>query len=68
MSLVAYYYRQCAFRLQYEFETTQGSTKGLPRSGEIIDYKGKHLTPTQSSDHAPDEYASQAQKALDYFR
>lgn len=66
--VVVDYYRQCAFRLQYEFETTQGSTKGLPRSGEIIDYRGKHLTPTQSSDHAPGEYASQVQKALDYFR
>lgn len=62
------YHLQRAFRLQYEFETKHGSTKGLPRSGEIIDYKGKCLTPTQASDHGPDEYAGQVQKALDYFR
>jgi anthranilate synthase len=66
--VVVDYHLQRAFRLQYEFETKHGSTKGLPRSGEIIDYKGKCLTPTQASDHGPDEYAGQVQKALDYFR
>ncbi|MBW4490996.1 MAG: anthranilate synthase [Trichocoleus desertorum ATA4-8-CV12] len=66
--IVADYHRQCAFRLQYEFETNYGSTKGLPKSGEVIDYKGKCLTPAQASDHGPDEYAGQVHKALDYFR
>jgi anthranilate synthase len=62
------YYLQHAFRLQYEFETEQGSTKGLPRNGEVIDYKGKRRIPTQSSDHAPGEYADLVREALDYFR
>ncbi|MGK7872904.1 MAG: anthranilate synthase [Xenococcaceae cyanobacterium] len=62
------YHLQRAFRLQYEFETKHGSTRGLPRSGEVIDYKGKCLTPTQSSDHERGEYANQVEKALDYFR
>ncbi len=61
------YYLQRAFRLQYEFETKYGSTRGLSRSGEVINYKGKCLTPTQSSDHERGEYANQVEKALDYF-
>jgi anthranilate synthase len=65
--VVVDYHLQRAFRLQYEFETKHGSTRGLPRRGEVIDYKGKYLTPTQPSDHGPDEYAGQVQKALDYF-
>jgi anthranilate synthase len=66
--VVVDYHLQRAFRLQYEFETKHGSTRGLPKSGEVIDYKGKCLTPTQASDHGPDEYAGQVEKALDYFR
>ena len=62
------YHLQRAFRLQYEFETKYGSTSGLPRSGEFINYKGKCLTPTQSSDYERGEYANQVKKALDYFR
>nr|AHB62778.1 AmbT1 [Fischerella ambigua UTEX 1903]AIJ28549.1 anthranilate synthase [Fischerella ambigua UTEX 1903]APB62264.1 anthranilate synthase subunit I [Fischerella ambigua UTEX 1903]APZ79601.1 FilI2 [Fischerella sp. TAU] len=62
------YYLQRAFCLQYDFETKHGSTKGLFRSGEIIDYRGRCLTPAQSSDHEPDEYAQQVCKALHYFR
>lgn len=62
------YHLQSAFRVQYEFETKYGSTSGLPRIGEFIDYKGKSITPTQSSDHQPDEYAAQVQKTLEYFR
>ena len=61
------YYLQRAFRLQYEFETKYGSTRGFSRSGEVINYKGKCLTPTQSSDHKRGEYANQVEKALDYF-
>ncbi|MCL6753163.1 anthranilate synthase [Nostoc sp. CCCryo 231-06] len=66
--LIVDYYQQRAFRVQYEFETKHGSTRGLPKSGEIIDYKGKSHTPTQPCDHEPDEYAFQVEKALDYFR
>ncbi|MEM1393960.1 MAG: anthranilate synthase [Cyanobacteria bacterium P01_H01_bin.150] len=62
------YYLQRAYRVSYEFETTQGSTKNLPRTGESIDYRGKQLTPTQKSDHEPGEYANQVEGALDYFR
>ncbi len=62
------YHLQRAFRLQYEFVTKHGSTSGLPRTGEVINYKGKCLTPTQSSDHERGEYANQVEKALDYFR
>lgn len=65
--VVVDYHLQRAFCLQYEFETKHGSTKGLLRSGEVIDYKGKCFTPNQASDHRPDEYANQVQKALDYF-
>lgn len=62
------YYLKRAFRLQYEFETKYGSTKGLPRTGESIDYKGKNLTPDRASDHAPGEYEEQVTKALEYFK
>ncbi|MCF2150814.1 anthranilate synthase [Desmonostoc muscorum LEGE 12446] len=66
--VVVDYYQQCAFRLQYEFKTKHGSTSGLPRTGKIIDYKGKCRTPTQSSDHEKGEYENQVKKALEYFR
>ncbi|MBD2533245.1 anthranilate synthase [Nostoc flagelliforme FACHB-838] len=62
------YYQQKAFRLQYEFATKYGSTEGLPRTGEVIDYKGKRYTPTQASDHEPGKYEEQVKKALEYFR
>ena len=66
--IVVDYYQQRAFRLQYEFKTKHGSTSGLLRTGEIIDYKGKCHTPTQSSDHEKGEYENQVNKALEYFR
>jgi len=62
------YYLQSAFLWQYEFETQHGSTVGLPRIGESIDYRGDRLVPAQSADHAPGEYASKVQAALEYFR
>ena len=62
------YYLQRAYRLQYDFETEQCSTKGLPRTGELIEFRGQGLTPEQESDHQPGEYAAQVEKALDYFR
>jgi anthranilate synthase len=66
--IIVDYYLQRAFILQYDFETQYGSTAGLVRTGEIIDYKGECLIPTQLSDHQPDEYAAQVEKALDEFR
>ncbi|HTL89601.1 MAG TPA: anthranilate synthase [Leptolyngbya sp.] len=67
LMIVDYYQRQ-AFRVEYDFATQHGATKGLFRSGEVIDYKGQNLTPTQASDHAPGEYEQQVENALDYFR
>ncbi len=62
------YHLQKAFILKYDFEIASGSTKGLPRTGKFIDYRGKRLTPNQSSDHLKGEYAQKVEKALDYFR
>ena len=62
------YYLQRAYRVSYEFETAQGSTKNLPRTGESIDYRGKRLTPAKKSDHETGEYSKQVEGALEYFR
>ncbi|PSB31058.1 anthranilate synthase [Chlorogloea sp. CCALA 695] len=66
--VVVDYYLQSAFLLQYELETPQGNTKGLPRIGEAIDYRGSRAVVEKSVDHAPGEYASKVHKALEYFR
>ncbi|MDZ8238951.1 MAG: anthranilate synthase [Nostoc sp. ChiQUE01a] len=66
--IIVDYYQQRAFRLQYEFETAHGSTNNLPRTGESVDYRGKHLLPTQTADHTIGEYAKKVEVALDYFR
>ncbi|BAZ37210.1 anthranilate synthase [Calothrix sp. NIES-4101] len=66
--VVVDYHLQQAFRLQYDFVTKNGSTRDLPRTGEIMDYRGKRLTANQASDHAPGEYEEQVKIALDYFR
>ncbi|MFB2771034.1 anthranilate synthase [Pelatocladus sp. BLCC-F211] len=66
--LIVDYHQQSAFHLQYEFVTKNGSTRGLPRDGQIIDYTGKRLTSTSASDHAPGEYEQQVEKALLYFQ
>ncbi|MBP5973364.1 anthranilate synthase [Brasilonema sp. CT11] len=66
--LVVDYHLQQAFRVQYDFVTNNGSTRDLPRTGEVIDYRGKRLSAAQTSDHAPGEYEQQVTKALDYFR
>ncbi|MBD0389297.1 MAG: chorismate-binding protein, partial [Nostoc sp. C3-bin3] len=66
--IVVDYYQQRAFRLQYEFETVHGSTNDLPRTGESVDYRGKHLLPNQIADHKVGEYAKKVEGALDYFR
>ena len=62
------YYLASAYRYQYEFETEHGSTKGIPRTGESIDYRGERLTPERESDHVPGEYAEKVNEALEYFR
>ena len=62
------YYLQQAYRYQYEFKTEHGSTQGIPRTGELIDYRGKRLTPERESDHVPGEYAEKVKEALEYFR
>lgn len=66
--LIVDYHLQKAFRMQYDFVTKNGSTRDLPRKGEVMDYRGKRLNITQGSDHAPGEYEQQVTKALDYFR
>ena len=65
--VVDYYLKQ-AYRYQYEFETKQNSTQGMPRTGEFIDYRGQKLTPERESDHVPGEYAEKVKEALEYFR
>ena len=62
------YYLQHAYCYQYEFETEHGSTQGIARTGESIDYRGKRLTPERESDHLPGEYAEKVKQALEYFR
>ncbi len=66
--IVVDYYQQRAFRLQYDFKTAHGNTKHLPRTGESVDYRGKHLFPNQTADHKVGEYAKKVEAALDYFR
>ncbi|RCJ25773.1 anthranilate synthase [Nostoc sp. ATCC 43529] len=66
--IIVDYYQQRAFCLQYEFETACGTTKNIPRTGESIDYRGRHLLATQTADHAIGEYAKKVEVALDYFR
>ncbi len=61
-------YQKQAFRLQYDFVTKHGSTRDLPRTGETIDYRGKYLVPSETSDHQEGEYQEQVHKALEYFR
>lgn len=61
------YYLQRAFKISYEFTTEVGSTKGLARTGEAVDYLGKRCQSPKASDHAPGEYADLVKKALDYF-
>jgi anthranilate synthase len=66
--LIVDYHLQQAFRVQYDFVTKVGSTRDLPRTGEVMDYRGQRFSVTQTCDHAPGEYEGQVTKALDYFR
>jgi anthranilate synthase len=66
--LVIDYHLHRAFRIQYEFETSYGSTVGLPRSGEVIDYRGASGTSALKSDHASGQYTGQVRRAKEYFK
>ncbi len=66
--IVVDYYQQRAFRLQYDFQTAHGNTKNLPRTGESVDYRGKHILLNKTADHKVGEYAKKVELALDYFR
>lgn len=62
------YYLQRAYCYLYDFETTSGSTSGLPRVGEAIDYRGNSKTPAQISELPPGDYQQLVEKAMEYFR
>ncbi len=66
--IIVDYYLQKAFSVQYEFNTENGSTVNLPRTGKSIDYRGQRLIPQDAADHKPGEYANQVKVAHDYFR
>jgi anthranilate synthase len=65
--IIVDHYSQRAFCYQYEFETKWGTTEGLARTGEVIDYQGKRSKPTSAGDHQTGEYADLVRQALDYF-
>jgi anthranilate synthase len=62
------YYLQRAYCYLYDFETTYGSTSGLPRIGEVIDYRGEHQTLNRESELPPVGYEKLVEKAKEYFR
>lgn len=61
------HYQQQAFELSYEFETEAGNTLGMPRTGQVFDYRGERQTPERVSDYPPDGYARLVEQAFDYF-
>jgi anthranilate synthase len=67
--LVVDYYLQQTLRYEYDFETAYGSTAGLARVGEVIDYRGEgqHAQPVPPQPLAG-AYAAQVEIAQDYFR
>ena len=62
------HYRQKAFCYRYDFETAGRSTRGLPRAGEALNFRGVRRRPEKDSDHAPGEYQQQVVRAAEYFR
>ncbi len=78
--MVMDYYQREAFELSYDFAVGEGealkSTKGLPRTGQKIDYRGDGAAPPtedrnqalQKCDHPPDGYAKLVEQAFDYFK
>lgn len=71
--IVVDYYLQQTLRYTYEFETAYGSTSGLARTGEVIDYQGTDsdkkelLKQSVPSTPVPGAYAAQVEVAKDYF-
>jgi anthranilate synthase len=68
--IVVDYYLQQTLRCTYEFETASGSTSGLARTGEVIDYRGTSATESQqsvSSTPVSGVYAAQVEEAKKYF-
>jgi anthranilate synthase len=75
--IVVDYYLQQTLRYTYEFETAYGSTSGLTRTGEVIDYRGPDHNLQSKKDllkqsvpltPEPGAYAAQVEVAKDYFR
>jgi anthranilate synthase len=65
--LVVDHRREVAERRRYEFETDDGSTQGIARSGETIPFEGA-TTVTRPCDHEPGEYAGVVEVAREAFR
>ena len=71
--IVVDYYLQQTLRYTYEFETASGSTSGLARTGEVINYRGTSVTesqqsvPSTPSTPVSGAYAAQVEEAKKYF-
>ena len=59
--------REVASRLRYDFETSDGSTEGVERTGEAVAYAPAPSV-ERDCDHAPGEYAAQVEIAKEAFR
>jgi anthranilate synthase len=59
--------REVAARMRYEFETPDGSTAGIERSGESRTYAGA-ATVDRACDHEPGEYAKVVEIAREAFK
>ncbi len=66
--LIVDYYLQQTLRYEYDFETAYGSTAGLARVGEAIDYRGKGQHAAVPPQPVAGAYAAQVEIAQDYFR
>jgi anthranilate synthase len=66
--LVVDYYLQQTLRYEYDFETDYGSTAGLARVGEVIDYRGERQHVAVPPQPIAGAYAAQVEIAQDYFR
>lgn len=66
--MVVDYYLKRAYRMQYDFETPFGNTQGMPRTGEIINYRGQPTPLAQHSDCCKHEYTHLVETAFQYFR
>ena len=59
--------REIATRVEYDFQTTTGSTADLPRGGEAIPYVPASLV-ERECDHEPGEYAATVRDAIEHFK